>query len=307
MSATAHIATLLGPLADLLDEEDITEISANADGKVFVKRFGRPPDYWGDLARADAERFLRWCASGVDTVIRDINPMFSDRIPGTAHRIAAQIPPVVDAPSFSIRRHRAEVIPLEEFVPGPVPRAQLVEALERKHNILIAGATGAGKTTLLNACLAHLSRTEPDTRPILIEDTPEIRAPFANRLSLRTCDEVDMNGLLVQTLRLDPDRIVVGEVREGRVLMTLIKALNTGHPGGLTTLHANSAADVLDRLKILAGEVMITDPTPQLMACLDMIVFLTRGRDRPELATIATVRPGADGTRKLEITYDAAS
>ena len=307
MTRSSQIAPILGPLAALLDEEDITGISSNANGAVFVKRFGKAPAYWGQLDRADAERFLRWCASGVDTVITERNPMFSDRIPGTAHRIAGQVPPVADAPCFSIRRHRAAVITLQEFVPEPAPRALLVEALERKHNILIAGATGAGKTTLLNACLAHLADMDPGARPILIEDTPEIRAPFANHLALRSSDDVDMNGLLVQTLRLDPDRIVVGEVREGKVLMTLIKAWNTGHPGGLTTLHANGAADVLPRLKVLASEVMTGDPTPQLMACLDTIVFLTRGRDRPVIETIASVRPDGDGTRNQEISYETAS
>ena len=307
MSASRSISHVLGPLAHLLDEADITEISANANGAVFVKRVGKPPEHWGRLDPGDADRFLRWCASGVDTVIRDTSPMLSDRIPGTAHRIAGQIPPVVDGPCFSIRRHREEVIPLESFVPDPEPRGLLEDALARKHNILIAGATGSGKTTLLNACLARLAEMEPETRPIIIEDTPEIRIPFANHLGLRSSDDVDMNRLLVQTLRLDPDRIVVGEVREGQVLMTLIKALNTGHPGGLTTLHANSAADVLPRLNILASEVMTTDPTPQLIACLDMIVFITRGRDRPELATIATIRPDPDGNRRLEIIHDTTA
>ena len=307
MSNTLQFATVLGPLAALLDEEDITGISANADGAVFVKRFGHPPAHWGRLDRADAERFLRWCASGVDTVITERSPLFSGRIPGTAHRIAAQIPPVVDAPCFSIRRHRATVITLQEFVPDPAPRALLEAALTGKRNILIAGATGSGKTTLLNACLAHLADMEPGTRPLLIEDTPEIRAPFTNHLALRSSDDVDMNRLLVQTLRLDPDRIVVGELREGAVLMTLIKAWNTGHPGGVTTLHANSAADVLLRLKVLASEVMTNDPTPQLMACLDTIVFVTRGRDRPLIETIATACPGPDGTRNLEISYETAS
>ncbi len=84
MTRSSQIAPILGPLAALLDEEDITGISSNADGAVFVKRFGKAPAYWGQLDRADAERFLRWCASGVDTVITERNPMFSDRIPGTA-------------------------------------------------------------------------------------------------------------------------------------------------------------------------------------------------------------------------------
>ncbi len=100
------------------------------------------------------------------------------------------------------------------------------------------------------------------TRLVVIEDTPEIRAPFANSMAIRTADRVTMDRLLVSALRLAPQRIIVGEVREGAVLMTLLKAWNTGHPGGLVTLHANGADEVMARLAMLATEVTSTDQTP---------------------------------------------
>ena len=355
---TTGIADILGPLGRVLDEADVVEISVNADQTVWVERFGQDPAMWGVMDPDMTERFIRWCATWSHASILAERPILSGRIPGTAHRIEALIPPVVEAPAFSIRRHRDQVISLAEFLGGnndtganassgpmvksestvqPVKEAgnavdisadpvsaggpaggadtgaaasvgadvsvgadasaeiaQLIlsEAIAERRNILIAGATGSGKTTLLNACLDHLARIAPRTRLITIEDTPEIRVPLKNALGLRSSPDVSMDRLLVSTLRLAPDRIVVGEVREGSVLMTLIKAWDTGHPGGLTTLHANSAAEVVPRLKMLATEVLASDPTQRLMQSLDMIVFLRRGRHRPIVETIIAMRPG---------------
>ena len=363
--ATA-IADILGPLAQLLDQADVVEISVNADHKVWVERFGQEPEMWSLMNPAVTERFIRWCATWSQASILAERPILSGRIPGTAHRIEALIPPVVEAPAFSIRRHRDQVISLKDFLgpdkasagdqastgdmpsavdptrvrqedltlvrqedltlvaaqnlpesasPGvdastsvdasgetshliPVgsPRRILSAAIADQRNILIAGATGGGKTTLLNACLDHLARIAPQTRLITIEDTQEIRVPLKNTLGLRSSPDVSMDRLLVSTLRLAPDRIVVGEVREGAVLMTLIKAWDTGHPGGLTTLHANSAAEVLPRLKMLATEVMASDPTQRLMESLDMIVFLRRGRHRPVVETIIALNRASGPT-----------
>ena len=169
-----------------------------------------------------------------------------------------------------------------------------------RKNVLIAGATGAGKTTLLNACLGEMERIAPETRLLVIEDTPEIRSPFRNSVALRTSDGVTMDRLLVSALRQAPDRIVVGEVREGSVLLTLVKAWNTGHPGGLVTLHANSADEVIDRLSLLATEVMAADPVPVLMQATDLIVFIHRDTGRPVLSSIRAAVRDPDGAIRLE-------
>ena len=304
MTGTTDITSVLGPLAAVLTEADVVEISCNPSGAVWVERFAQAPGLWGQLDRARAERFVRWCATWSQDSITTERPIFSGRIPGTQHRIEALIPPVVEGPTFSIRRHREQVISLAEYIEDPKPRALVAEAIAAKRNILIAGATGSGKTTLLNTCLHHLAEIAPQTRLITIEDTPEIRTPLKNALALVSTDAVSMDRLLISTLRLAPDRIVVGELREGQVLMTLIKAWNTGHPGGLVTLHANSGADVIPRLRMLACEVLQTDPTPALLASLDMIVFVRRGRDRPIVETIAARRTGADGSQTLETLHD---
>ena len=300
-------ATILGSLAEALDDPSVVEISANPDGRVFVERFGSAPEEWGELESTRADRFIRWCASRSGGLITRESPILSGRIPGTAHRIEALAPPVTDVPCFSIRRHVMHVPSLEACVPAETPRRILIAALRDRKNILIAGATGAGKTTLLNACLGELVGIAPETRLVTIEDTPEIRAPFRNAVGLRTSEHVGMDRLLVSSLRQAPDRIVVGEVREGTVLMTLIKAWNTGHPGGLVTLHANSAGEVLDRLSLLATEVMTADPVPALMRTADLIVFIRRDAARPVLSTIlASARDGTGPhSHRLETLYEA--
>ncbi len=303
-AAPGPLAEFLGPLAALLDAPDVIEISANPDGAVFVDRFGQGRTRWGEIAGADAERFLRWCATRTETAITEAMPRLKGRIPGTAHRVAGLIPPVVEAPMFSIRRHLDRVIPLGDYVRAPVPLDLIRTAIAARKNILIAGATGAGKTTLLNACLGEVARIQPETRLIVIEDTPEIRHPLADHVAMRTSDTVGMDDLLVDTLRHAPTRIVVGEVRTGAVLMTLLKSWNTGHPGGLATLHANSAGEVMERLWTLDTEVMSTDPTPALMQATDMIVFVRRGQNTaPEVAAVAE-RAGYGRNSRMETMYE---
>ena len=304
MVNATSLSDLLGPLAEVLDAPDVIEVSCNPDGQVFVERFGAGAERWGTLDPGRTSRFVRWCATLTETAVTVDRPILSGRIPGTAHRIEALLPPVTDGPCFSIRRHRETVPSLEECVPEDVSRRILTDAIAAKKNILIAGATGAGKTTLLNACLGEMERIAPETRLLVIEDTPEIRSPFRNSVALRTSDGVTMDRLLVSALRQAPDRIVVGEVREGSVLLTLIKSWNTGHPGGLVTLHANSADEVIDRLSLLATEVMTTDPVPIFMQATDLILFIHRDTGRPVLSSIRAAVRDADGTTRLEALHE---
>lgn len=298
------IREFLGDVGDLLSDPDVIEINANPDGQVYVDRFRAGRTQWGHMNAAHVERFLRWCAARTDTTITRDTPRLKGRIPGTAHRIAGMIPPIVDAPMFSIRRHLERILPLEMYIQHATPLGMIKNAIHHRQNILIAGATGAGKTTLLNACLDTVAHSEPHTRLIVIEDTPEIRHPLADHVAMRTSDTIGMDDLLVDTLRHAPTRIVVGEVRTGAVLMTLLKAWNTGHPGGFATLHANSADEVMDRLWTLGTEVMSADPTPALLQATDMIVFVRRRPDGPpDIAAIAE-RRGDRHNRTMETIYE---
>ncbi len=285
---------LLGWHYPYLADNRVVEISLNPDGAVFVEYFGQPPKACGTMPPAFAERFIRNCASASNAVIARSSPIWSGRIPGTAHRIEALLPPLADGPAFSIRRHREQIVPLAEFAPDTALKDEIEAAIAARKNIVLAGSTGSGKTTLANSCLAYLCDCAPDTRVLILEDTPEIQTGLANCAQFRTAEDVSLDRLLASSLRFAPTRIVLGEVRTGPVLMTLLKAWNTGHPGGITTIHANSAGDVLNRMRILCGEVSPTDQSDFILSALDMVLFVARGTECPRITQIArrTETPG---------------
>jgi type IV secretion system protein VirB11 len=181
-------------------------------------------------------------------------------------------------------------------------RSVLERAIGLRKNILVAGSTGSGKTTLLNALIGEVFAQTPSVRIVVIEDTPEIRSPLPNTVFLRTSAGADATRLLASTLRLRPDRIFVGEVRDGSAL-ALLKAWNTGHPGGMASIHANSACDALVRLDLLVREASVA-PLPEVIAAaVDIVVFIERTETGRRVSEIISVEGYENGRY---ITSDAA-
>ena len=294
------LSRYLQGLEVFLDEPGVVEISLNPTGDVFVERFGQGSKIEGTMSPALAERFLRYCAAANELSVDALNPILSTRVPGTQHRIEGILPPVVRATSFSIRLHAARTIPLEEFVGNAEVYQVLCSSIEARHNIVVAGSTGSGKTTFVNSCLQTLSEVDSSARLLVLEDTEELRPVNANTLLMLSSPAITLDRLLVSSLRLSPDRIVVGEVRTGAVLMTLLKSWNTGHPGGLTTVHANSAEDVLDRFRMLASEVSVSDQSRFIGGAVDTIVFLKRDIGAPEVRQILQVH----SSQSMETLYE---
>ncbi|TIQ15000.1 MAG: P-type conjugative transfer ATPase TrbB, partial [Mesorhizobium sp.] len=199
-------------------------------------------------------------------------------------RFEGLLPPVVSGPAFTIRRRASRLIPLDDYVKSTVmTEAQvsvLRSAISSRMNIVISGGTGSGKTTLANAVIAEIVANAPDDRIVILEDTAEIRCTAENAVSLHTSDTVDMARLLKSTMRLRPDRIIVGEVRDGAAL-TLLKAWNTGHPGGVTTVHSNTAMSALRRLEQLTAEASQQPMQEVIGEAVDLVVSIERtGRGR---------------------------
>ena len=294
----AMLRTAMGKeIAAALADPAVIEVMVNPDGALRLDRLGEGRvDTGARLGAAEVERIIRLVASHVRVEVHAGNPVVSAELPETGERFEGILPPVSVAPCFSIRKPAARVYTLEDYVTDrillPVQAEALKRAVAERRNLLIAGGTSSGKTTLANALLHEMAQL--DERVILIEDTRELQCAAPDCVALRTkAGVVSLADLVRSTLRLRPDRIIVGEVR-GAEALDMLKAWNTGHPGGIATLHANSARAALYRLEQLVQETVVSVPRRLIADAIDLIVFI-RGRGTARrIETIAEVT-GLDG------------
>lgn len=262
-------------------QPDVVEVLANPDGRLVVDRQGRGrADTGVRLAAAARERVIRLVADHVGAPVTPEDPRLSGVLP-TGERFQGFLPPVCAQPAFSIRKRPAVVWTLADYVDqGVLAAAQagiLREAVRERRNILISGGAGSGKTTLANALLAEPAFS--GDRVFLIEDTPELQCSawdLVPVLTRRHPKPIGVVDLVRDALRMRPDRIVVGEMRDGAAALETLKAWNTGHPGGLSTLHANSAAETLARLEDLLLEVTAHPPRRAIAQAIDLILHIRR-------------------------------
>lgn len=275
----------LGPdvLAALADPA-VVEVMANPDGRLVVDRHDRGRCALDARLPAEArERAIRLVADHVAEPATADHPRVSAALPG-GERFQGLLPPVVAAPAFSIRKRAAALWRLDDYVAQGVLSADAAATLRRaladRRNLLISGGAGSGKTTLANALLAEPAMAED--RVFLIEDTAELQCSawdVVAALTRRRAPEVSLADLVRDALRMRPDRIVIGEMRDGAAVLETLKAWNTGHPGGLSTLHANSAAEALHRLEELLLEVAARPPRALIARAVDLVVHIRRTRD----------------------------
>jgi len=279
------LRTAMGPvIAQALEDPDVLEILLNPDGSLWIDRLssGRAPT-GVKLSAADGERIIRLVAAHVHAEVHAGKPLLTAELPETGERFEGALPPVAPGPAFALRKRAVGVIRLDDYVAdGILVEAQaalLRQAVRDRLNILIAGGTSTGKTTLANALLAEIATT--GDRVIILEDTVELQCAARDHVPLRTrAGVVSMAELVRSTLRLRPDRVIVGEVRGGEAL-DLLKAWGTGHPGGIATVHAGSAEGALLRLEQLILEVAVTPPRALIAEAVNLIIYIAgRGRAR---------------------------
>src|SRR3954454_14144458 len=303
----------LGPLEELLADPQVEEVMVNGPGHVYVERGGRIErseiSFGSERALRDAiERILAPLGRRVD----ELSPMADARL-ADGSRVNVIIPPLsVDGPALSIRRFTAARPGPDELVASGTLTAELRDllavAVHDRRSILISGGTGSGKTTLLNALSAFVDSAE---RVVTIEDAAELRLrqPHVVRLESRPASvegrgQVTIRDLLRNALRMRPDRIVIGEVR-GAEALDLMTALNTGHDGALSTVHANSPEDSLRRIETLALMAGIGLPhdaiREQLARGLDLVAHLERDGARRVVRAVGEVEgvAGAVGVREV--------
>ncbi len=279
-----------------LSDPQVLDVILNPDGVLWVERLGCLPQRLGEMPPYQAEALIATVASEMRTTVTAEAPILECELPLDGSRFSAVIPPVVSAPCFAIRRRAGKILTLADYVAASImtgpQAARLAQAVEERRNILIAGGTGSGKTTLANALLAHMAEALPDDRLVIIEDTAEIQCAAPNAMIMRATSSVSLQRLIRATMRFSPKRIIVGEVRGGEAL-ELIKAWNTGHPGGVATIHANSAREALARLEDLVREATLAPMQRTIAAAVHFIVFIAktaRGRRVEELIRVEGTR-----------------
>ncbi len=279
---TERLRRDLGPLVEgALNDPKTTDILLNADGQLWLKRLGEPTRIIGTMEAWRATSVMKTLAGLLGKTVGAKEPILDGELPFGNERFAGQLPPVVSSPCFAIRKPAITVFPLDSYVEqGIMTQAQcdaIKKAVRDHKNILVVGGTGSGKTTLINAVIQEMVDNDPNERVFIIEDTGEIQCSAINCVQYHTTLEVSMTDLLKTTLRMLPDRIIVGEVR-GSEALDLLDSWNTGHDGGAGTLHANSAESALQRLKSLVtrNKHAPTDIEPLIAEAVHVIVQINR-------------------------------
>jgi pilus assembly protein CpaF len=304
-----HEVAGLGPLEPLLADPSVTEVMVNGPGRAYVERGGRVEPVVLDLDAAGIVRLVERVVAPLGLRLDRASPLVDARL-ADGSRLHAVIPPLaVDGPCVTIRRFAARPVPLEAFAPGDAAAAFLRWSVAAGWNLVVSGGTSAGKTTLLNA----LSTAIPaDERIVTIEETAELRLaqPHVVRLEARIPNAEGAGGVSVRelvraSLRMRPDRIVVGEVR-GAEALDMLQALNTGHEGSLSTVHANGAGDALARIETLAllaaTGLPLAAVRSQIAAAVDGVVHVARrrgGERRIETVGELVVAPEGLAVREL--------
>ncbi|SDX22049.1 P-type conjugative transfer ATPase TrbB [Nitrosomonas oligotropha] len=290
-----------------LQDPETLEIMVNADGRIWQEKLGQKIQYIGNIQSAQVEAVIKTVAGFHGKEVNRFNPMIEGEFPLDNSRFAGQLPPIVSSPTFAIRKKAIKIFTLEQYVETGVLSCRhsdvIKDAVLQHRNILVIGGTGSGKTTLINAIINEMVRSDPDERIFILEDTGEIQCAAQNFVQYHTTLDVDMTQLLKTTLRMRPDRILLGEVR-GPEALDLLDAWNTGHEGGAATLHANDALSGLTRLESLISrnpsapkEIM-----PLIAEAVDMVVHITRtphGRKIQQIIEVQGFKRGSYQIKKL--------
>ena len=310
---SVYLDAYLAPFREFLARDSVTEILVNAPGEVWIEEAGASqmqriavPQVDDRLLQRLAEQIARSTHQGINRE----HPLLAAMLPDGARVQLAGPPATRKHWAMAIRRHRLLDLPLEAYGEGPIvrpaaqtmpdplaaPIAYLREAMARRMTILISGGTSSGKTTFLNAMLREIPQHE---RLVLVEDTPELRLPSANGVGLVAVKgelgeaRVSPDDLVQAALRLRPDRIVLGELR-GRETVSFLRAINTGHPGSFSTIHANSPAGALEQIALMAMQADIgltrRETIDYAASVVDVIVQLDRGGGKRAITDIRESR-----------------
>lgn len=262
-----------------LIDEKISEISLNQDGKIYLDIKGKGRVDSGEiLTKVDGENIIKLVAAFSEKQITEETPIISAALPDGSRFEGLMYQVTNYLPVFSIRKHTSEIIPLEKFVETNFITSYQKEYIEKaiieKKNILVVGGTSSGKTTFLNACLDKLKDSED--RISVIEEVRELKCGAKNINYFTSTETVTYRDILRSNMRLNPDRIILGELRTGGETLELLKAWNSGHSGGFATIHANSTLAGLKKVEQYIDEVTVKSQQYLIVEAINVVVNVVR-------------------------------
>jgi type IV secretion system protein VirB11 len=293
LSSLAYHLKTIG-IDQYLHDNNVTEIMLNPNGELWVERFGQPCVLSHTITNDAAQNLINSIASSCNTTIDTNNPILECELITDGSRFEGIMPPVVANVSFTLRKKAIKVFTLEDYLNSNILSKKhydyIIQCIKKHKNIVVVGGTASGKTTLVNAILAKMAELFPDERHVVLEDTNELQPTAKNCVVMRTHPKagIGMRELLRATLRYRPDRIIVGEVRGGEAL-ELLKAWNTGHEGGVLTIHANSGSLGLERLEQCIAEVSASPYQRMIASTVDILIFITKSNDGRKINEICEV------------------
>ena len=292
----------LGPEVNkALADPKVVEIMVNPDGNIWIERSGKITTV-GKKTPSTCESVIRTIASYVGTTISPENPILECKLPLDGSRFTGILPPITSGPAFTIRKHSVQVFTLKNYVERNIISRKQADRLKRaisdRKNILVVGGTGTGKTTFCNAIICEISKIHKNHRIVIIEDTPEIQCKSENHVKMQTFYKTSMKDLVKATLRMRPDRIIIGEVRSGEAL-DLLKSWNTGHPGGIATVHANSVLAALSRIEDLIGEVTERPMQNLIAEAINIIIVIEKSNNSRKITGFSEVKGYFGGIYQL--------
>jgi type IV secretion system protein VirB11 len=297
--------TILTSLQDPLVED----LARNSDGWLWIKKQGQPWERLEEFPDIQTENILRAVASSLSMTITPDHPYLDGELIVDGSRIHGNLPPETRRPSFTIRKRPTLVFSLDDYVKqGTLSKDHceiLLGAIKNHRNIFVVGSTGSGKTTLVNALIDSAAKITPEDRFVIIEDTGEIQCAAPNTEQLYTTHNRNLDQLVKETLRMRPDRIIIGEVR-GSEALNLLEIWNTGHNGGIATAHADSATPLagLERIEMLvsrANSKLSNNFIRRLIGTtVHLIVCIEHTKTGREVNNITIVKGYEEGSYQLK-------
>lgn len=283
-----------------LEDDDVIEVMLNPDKTLWIDTLSKGRKFTGILLAPErAYTIINTVASHMKKVVDKKNPTLSAELPGSGSRFEVVI--TGENPIFTIRKKAVLVFSLDNYVEKgnliETQKATIVNSIKEKKNILVVGGTSTGKTTFTNACIAEMSKL--DERLVIIEDTQELQSTAKDSVPVQTNEYANMRRLLKSTMRLRPDRIIVGEIRD-EVALDLLTAWNSGHAGGITTIHSDSAIGGLKQLEQYIQRVSVSKQQELIAKVIDVIIVLERIGVQRKITSITKVNDFINGQYILE-------